>query len=60
MTHYHLKVLGAVRAMTKLEPHHEKTCLRGFRPGKTQTGLLRYRDKLEILDLASIGIILPK
>ena len=47
LTHYHLKVLGAVRAMTKLEPHHEKTCLRGFRPGKTQTGLLRYRDKLK-------------
>ena len=26
------------------EPRHEKTCLRGFRPGKTQTGLLSYRD----------------
>ena len=26
------------------EPHNEKTCLRGFRPGKTQTGLLSYRD----------------
>ena len=26
------------------EPHHEKTCLWGFRPGKTQTGLLSYRD----------------
>ena len=23
---------------------HEKTCLRGLRPGKTQTGLLSYRD----------------
>ena len=22
------------------EPRHEKTCLRGLRPGKTQTGLL--------------------
>ena len=22
------------------EPGHEKTCLRGFRPGKSQTGLL--------------------
>ena len=22
-----------------IEPRHEKTCLRGFRPGKTQTGL---------------------
>ena len=26
------------------EPHHEKTCIRGLRPGKTQTGLLSYRD----------------
>ena len=29
------------------EPHHEKTCLRGLRQSKTQTGLLNYRDKLE-------------
>ena len=29
------------------EPRHEKTCLRGFRPCKTQTSLLSYRDKLE-------------
>ena len=29
------------------EPRHPKICLRGFRPGKTQTGLLNYRDKLE-------------
>ena len=26
------------------EPRYEKTCLRGFRPGKTQTGLLSFRD----------------
>ena len=26
------------------EPRHEKTCLRGFRPGKTHTGLLSYRN----------------
>ena len=26
------------------EHRHEKTCLRGFRPGTTQTGLLIYRD----------------
>ena len=25
-----------------IEPRHEKACLRGFRPGKTQTGLLSY------------------
>ena len=28
------------------EPRHDKTCLRGLRPGRTQTGLLSYRDKL--------------
>ena len=27
-------------ASTFFEPLHEKTCLRGFRSGKTQTGLL--------------------
>ena len=26
------------------EPHHEKTCLLVFWPGKTQTGLHSYRD----------------
>ena len=26
------------------EPRHEKTYLRGLRPGKTQTDLLSYRD----------------
>ena len=26
------------------EPRHKKTCLRGFRPCKTQTGLLSYRN----------------
>ena len=26
------------------EPCHEKTCLRDFQPGKTQTSLLSYRD----------------
>ena len=26
------------------EPRHEKTCLWGFRPGKTQTDLLNYID----------------
>ena len=30
-----------------IEPRHEKTCLWDFQPGKTQTSLLRYRDKLE-------------
>ena len=31
---------GTITGST-LEPSHEKTCLRGLRPGKTQTGLLR-------------------
>ena len=29
------------------EPRHEKTCIRDFRPGKTQTCLFSYRDQLE-------------
>ena len=32
---------------TVFEPRHVKTCLRSFGPGKTQTGLHSYRDKLE-------------
>ena len=31
----------------KYEPGHEKTCLRDFRPGKTQTGLLSYTNERE-------------
>ena len=31
-------------ANTVFEPHHEKTCLQGFRPSETKTGLLSYRD----------------
>ena len=30
-----------------IEPRQEKTCLRGFRPGKTQTSVLSCRDQLE-------------
>ena len=29
------------------EPRQEKTCLRGLRPVKTQTGFHSHRDKLE-------------
>ena len=29
------------------EPHREKTGLRGFRPGPTQTGLYKLRKELE-------------
>ena len=30
-----------------LEPHHEKTCIWGFQPGPTQTGLHSHRGWLE-------------
>ena len=54
--------------MFTYEPLHEKTCLWGLQPGKTQTGLLlkpacsaiESSLSLEILDLASIGIIISK
>ena len=45
------------------EPLHKKTCLRDFRPGKTQTGLLSYTDKLEYWNFgfwASRSIILSR
>ena len=29
------------------EPRHEKTCLRGLRPGTTRTGLLIYKEELD-------------
>ena len=32
-----------IRLPTVFEPRHEKACLLGFRPGKTQTGLPSYR-----------------
>ena len=35
-------VTGEIRVSDKIsifEPRHEKNCLRGLRPGKTQTGL---------------------
>ena len=34
-----------------LEPRFEKTGLRGFRPGPTQTGLYNHKRQLEISDL---------
>ena len=30
-----------------IEPRHEKTCLRGLRPGKTQTSLRSHTSKVE-------------
>ena len=38
-----------------IEPRHEKTGLRGFRPGQIQTGLYSYM--LKISDLGSTGIV---
>ena len=44
------------------EPHHEKTCLQGLRPGKTQTNLLSWWDQLGSWNsaTASRGIILSR
>ena len=42
-----LPYLGGGCNQDTTEPHHEKICLRGFRPGKTKIGLLSYRDQLE-------------
>ena len=39
--------VDSVMSVKTYEPRHEKTCLRGLRLGKTQTGLLSYRDQLE-------------
>ena len=47
-----------VESKMRLTFSPEKTCLRGSRPGKTQTGLLSYRDKLAAI--SSMGIILAK
>ena len=38
------KAFSAVLTQVINEPYHEKTCLWGFQPGKTQTSLLNYRD----------------
>ena len=59
-----IHVLMTVNVLTLIlnEPHQEKTCLRGLRPGKTLTGLLTTETSysLEIVTIASIGIILSK
>ena len=47
MTAIYHKFTGNTDRTKLYENRHEKTCLRRFRPGKTQTGLLSYRDKLE-------------
>ena len=50
--HHFVNVQVSVSAdstSTPNQPRHEKTCLRGLRPGKTQTGLLSYRSKLRVL-----------
>ena len=45
-----------IYACSEYEPQREKTCLRGFRPGLTQTGLYSHRRWLE--DLESREIVL--
>ena len=43
------------------KPRHEKTCIQGVQPGKTQIGSAsEANDSLESLDLASRGIVLCK
>ena len=44
--HFQTHSNSVIPPMFKFGPRHEKTCLRGFRPVKTQTGLLSYRDEL--------------
>ena len=39
---YKMAVINLV--LNIIETRHEKTCIRGLGPGKTQTGLLSYRD----------------
>ena len=48
-----LKQSNVIFMLKKYEPYHEKTYLQGFRPGKIQTGLLSYRDKLESWNFGS-------
>ena len=38
-----------IASHTFSQPRHDKTCLRGFRPGATQTGLYSHRRWLEAL-----------
>ena len=56
ISHSHVQHITTVQKLTALandeqytsnEPRHEQTCRRDFWPGKTQTGRLCYRDKLE-------------
>ena len=35
--------LTSIKSPAQTAPRHEKTCLRGLQPGKTQTSLLSYR-----------------
>ena len=43
----HRAVLPDNRMIPSNEPHREKTGLRDFRPGPTQTGLYKLRSRLE-------------
>ena len=36
------------------EPRHKKTCLWGFRPGTTQTGLCSHKRRLEASNLEEV------
>ena len=43
----HAEVPGSILGQGQNEPRREKTGLRGFRPGPTQTGLYKIRKELE-------------
>ena len=45
-TFFHAKTI-ILSCTRPIEPHQEKTCLRGFRPGLTQTWLYNHRSWLE-------------
>ena len=45
---------AAAKAVFTFEPHHEKTCLQGLRPGKIQTGLRSHRSYMYRLKISGI------
>ena len=42
---------GCACMMNKYEPRNEKSCLRGFHPGLTQTGLYNHKRCIEACNL---------
>ena len=42
------------------DPHCEKACLQGSKPGKTQISLHSYTDRFDISDISTIDVVLSK